>query len=520
MADNKAKNNTDSNKGVFEAGTNQNYRCEGPFVENPPGSLKKLVGTNLSLWDISKSHKEVSLISFNKKEYSEKEKKDRQILAVGRKNINGVERYYIKTGLYAGRITYNGVIFDIQPDCNELLFKQMLNYANHIYIDKTDELGKKQKDNKFLLIEYLFLSSLQRVSVLGLPQEYSKKNYHDLKVHGGLDVKNYIKKDIPFKGKISSQKNERHYVQCIVDVLYSALKACRGEIERNFTRLSVIKSELSASYSGKFPSIQIMQNAQNHKSLHNPVYSDFKRTLMFAEVVIRQNSILPDNSKEAKSKASGYLLDIASLWEVYLEHVLREGLKDEWIVSAQEEINLYKGCFFARPNYPDFVLRKKDDNNKVAILDAKFKRMGFKNGDVDRSDLHQIHSYAGYYREKGDTVVLCSLIYPLSVDLEKEEKTEKKYFKNRSTTLYGIDKSETTFAIDGIYKGKKIVENKKQNEDNENFTINFIDEDEESNSYKNIEVDDVEGYKVADAEADFIRRINELLEKSENKKSS
>lgn len=496
MADKKKKTikkGDSSNSGVFGALTNQNYYCEGPFVTTPTSALKKLAGSSLYLSDISETHKEISLISFSKKELSETEQKKRLILAIEKKGTGGEEKYYIKTGLYAGRITYNGVTFGIQPDCNDALYKHMLRYANHIYLDESDELGKENEKNSFPLIEYLFLSSLQRVSVLGLPQEYSKQRYHDLKVHGGLDIQNFIKKDIPFKGKISSQKNERHYVQCIVDVLYAAMKACKGEIEREFRGLSLIKNELSSSYSGKFPSQQTIQNAQSHRSLHNPMYADFKRTLTFAEIVIRRNSVLPDKSKDAKNKASGYLLDIASLWEVYLEHILREGL-DEWDVFAQEELNLYNGCFFERPNYPDLVLRKKDDPSKVVVLDAKFKKMRLENEDVDRNDLHQIHSYAGYYRERGDTVVLCGLIYPLS--LEKPVNNEE--------NLYGLDKPKTLFVIDGIYKGKNLG----QKEKNEIDDVGAAEED----GY--IPEDNDEKYSYKNAETEFISRLNGYIDEA------
>ncbi len=500
---NQSKNSTSSKSGVFETHTNQNYYYDNP-VDKPSLALIKLAGSSLYLSDISETHKEISLISFNKKEFSEKEKRERLILAVEKKNSKDGEQFYIKTGLYAGRITYSGVTFDIQPDCSDALYRHMLKYANHIYIDETDGWGKKNEKNSFPLIEYLFLSSLQRVSVLGLPQEYSKQKYHDLKVHGGLDIQNFIKKDIPFKGKISSQKNERHYVQSIVDVLYAALKSCKGEIERGFKRLSLIKNELSTSYSGKFPSQQTIQNAQNHKSLYNPMYVDFKRTLTFAEIVIRHNTVLPDKSKEAKDKASGYLLDIASLWEVYLETVLHDALKEEWNISSQEELNLYDGCFFARSNYPDFVLQKKDDPSKVIILDAKFKKMGsikvdekkrIKNADVDRNDLHQIHSYAGYYREKGCKVVLCGLIYPLS--LEKLTQNNAK--------LYGLDGSKTLFVIDGIYKGMK----------SEQKNPAKMDATDESTENENSEISEEldKEYSYVKAEKAFINRLQEYLNK-------
>ena len=89
-------------------------------------------------------------------------------------------------------------------------------------------------------------------------------------------------------------------------------------------------------------------------------------------------------------------------------------------------------------------MRHKD--GRLVVLDAKFKKMDFyrHNGysDVDRTDLFQIQSYAGYYREKGENIILCGLIYPLS-----QNPIDNK------TYLYGPGISDINFIIDGIYIG-------------------------------------------------------------------
>lgn len=493
----KTKKGLGKNSETVSAYTNQNFKNKWPGAEkNPPENLQELVkkgNLNLTLGEI-KSEREITIISFQKREFDDDD--TRLVLAVEKqfeKNSESDEikyNYFVKTGLYAGRITCGNVVFDIRPDCNQVLFERMLDSTNHIYIDKTEDNGKYEKDHRFPLIEYLFLSSLQRVSILGLPQEYTKQKYHDIKVHGDLDVQNYIKKDIPFTGKISSQKNERHYVQSIVDVLYFAMKACKGDVEKKFKRLGLIKNELKESFSGRFPSLQTIKLAQNHRVLNNPMFADFRQTLKFAEIVIKHNTILPD-ALEATEKASGYLLDIASLWEAYLEDLLRRKMPN-WTVFAQEELNLYQGCFFARQNYPDLVLRKKDDSKKVAILDAKFKRMQFDGGDVDRDDMFQIHSYAGYYCKKGDDVVLCGLIYPLGKEITKEELSRNK------ANLYGLDSSKTVFVVDGVYKGEKI-KNSAEIPKNGESEVSVAEENDKN-------------YDVVAAEKNFINRIKSILD--------
>lgn len=490
---------------TISATTNQNFYNEKPEFFSQISGFSDLVGTSFSLWDIKQYHKEVSLVSFSsRKKQTRKELEKELVLAIEKgpvleriesKKKKNIQQYYVKTGLYAGRITINDVTFDIKPDCNDSLYKRMLNFANHIYVDKNTENGNKDKNSDFPVIKYLFLNSLQKVSVLGLPQEYSKRKYHDMNVHGGVDVQNYIKKDIPFTGRISSQKNERHYVQDIVDILYFALKACDKTLSGDFQRLNLMKNELCASLSRKFPTARTIKKAQSHRVLNNPMFADFKDTLQFAELVIHHENIIP-NSEESKSKMSGYLLDIASLWEVYLERLLLRNL-GEWRLSAQEELKLYNGCFFERPNYPDLVLRKKDDPSKVVVLDAKFKKMQFRNTDVDRGDLHQIHSYAGYYRENGNKIVLCGLIYPLS--LEKPANNEE--------NLYGLDKPKTLFVIDGIYKGKKSKqENSQKTDDNADKPA----EDENSEIPEELDKE----YSFVEAEEAFIKRMQNYLNKA------
>lgn len=400
----------------------------------------------ITLKDVNKNQDKFELMdfSYNKKQYFKRDDEQRLVFQLA-KTID--DNYYVKTGLYAGVITIKGITFNIMPK-NIALFKRMLNFANNIYVDKTESNSEKsQEPSDFPLFEYLFLTSLKKASVLGFPQEYTKIQYHDIRVHGNIDVNSYIKKDIPFKGKLSSKRNERQYVQCIVDVLSAALSACKNDIQNMFPNLSFVSSELKAAASGRRPTLETIQKAKNHRALHNPMFAPFRRTLDYAELILRKQNLISSGEEKSSNKISGYLLDVASLWELYLENLLRNNFQSEgWTISAQEELSLYEHTFFARPNYPDLVMRHED--GRLVVLDAKFKKMDFArdhygNCDVDRTDLFQIQSYAGYYREKGENIVLCGLIYPLS----KQDHVQ--------TLLYGLENSQVKFIVDGIFVGNE-----------------------------------------------------------------
>ena len=420
-----------------------------PQKRNKPLDLQKILkdfpSNPITLENITNNRENFEVINLKNTNGKTISKDDEQRLVFQlAKTID--DNYYVKTGLYAGVITIKGITFNIMPK-NIALFKRMLNFANNIYVDKTESNSEKsQEPSDFPLFEYLFLTSLKKASVLGFPQEYSKVEYHDIRVHGNIDVNSYIKKDIPFIGKLSSKRNERQYVQCIVDVLSAALSACKNDIQKMFPNLSFVSSELKAAASGRRPTLETIQKAKNHRALHNPMFAPFRRTLDYAELILRKQNLISSDNEEASNKISGYLLDVASLWELYLENLLRNNFQSEgWTISAQEELSLYEETFFARNNYPDLVMRHED--GRLVVLDAKFKKMDFArdrygNCDVDRTDLFQIQSYAGYYREKGENIVLCGLIYPLSQDPI-----------DNKTYLYGPGISDINFIIDGIYIG-------------------------------------------------------------------
>ena len=415
-----------------------------PQKGNTPLDLQKILkdfpSNPITLENITNNRENFEVINLKKT----KDVEQRLIFQLLKSNDNN---YYVKTGLYAGVITIKGITFNIIPK-NIALFKRMLNFANNIYVDKTESNSEKsQEPSDFPLFEYLFLTSLKKASVLGFPQEYTKIQYHDIRVHGNIDVNSYIKKDILFKGKLSSKRNERQYVQCIVDVLSAALSACKNDIQKMFPNLSFVSSELKAAASGRRPTLETIQKAKNHRTLHNPMFAPFRRTLDYAELILRKQNLISSDEEKSSNKISGYLLDVASLWELYLENLLRNNFQSEgWTISAQEELSLYEHTFFARNNYPDLVMRHED--GRLVVLDAKFKKMDFAldhygNCDVDRTDLFQIQSYAGYYREKGENIILCGLIYPLS---------QKNPIENK-TYLYGPGISDINFIIDGIYTG-------------------------------------------------------------------
>ncbi|MBB6370016.1 McrC family protein [Chryseobacterium shigense] len=430
---------------------NHNFYEEAPILEstlsksfdvNKSGvkHLQKLFSSVYELKLGAEQLKQVKVLNFkSKRNKIFKEDEERLILKLYSKEKEEKE-YYIQTGLYAGILFHKGCKINITTRYGGAFLKRMLNFVNDIYVDNEQIQAKKDEtENQFLfIIAHLFIQSLEKVVVLGLPQQYQKQQERSQKVRGSINFSDYLKRDIPFQGKLTTTFRERIYAQEIVDVLYLALRKLESVFGKEIhSRLLGLCQLLKQQYSGCFVNYETIQKAKRHQSIYNPMYRGFKKVLEYAEIILLNKDLMPDYEKQNLT-TSGYLFDIAELYEIYLEKLLSRNFP-EWFVSGQVELPIYQKQFYHRSFFPDLIMKHKT-SGKIIVLDAKFKRIEMQNRDVDRADLHQIHSYSGYYKNE---LIASGLIYPLSKKLNLD--------KSHSNSLYGNDNNNIGFIVDGIY---------------------------------------------------------------------
>ena len=383
--------------------------------------------------------KQIKVFHFKSKRIFEQDE-ERLILKLYSKENEKEKKYFIQTGVYAGVLFYKGCKINITTKYGDTFLKRMLNFVNDIYVDNEPIQAKADEtENQFLfIIAHLFIQSLEKAVVLGLPQQYQKQQERSQKVRGSINFNDYLKRDIPFQGKLTTTFRERMYIQEIIDVLYLALKKLESVFGKEIhSRLLGLSQFLKQQYSGRFASYETIQRAKTYQTINNPMYRGFKKVLEYAEIILLNKDLIPDNDKKSL-ETIGYLFDIAELYEIYLEKLLSRNFP-EWSVSGQVDIPIYKQQFYRRSIFPDLIMKHKE-TGKIIVFDAKFKKMEMQNNDIDRSDLHQIHSYSGYYQ---NNLIASGLIYPLSKQLDVE--------KSYSETLYGNNNNDVLFIIDGIY---------------------------------------------------------------------
>ncbi|MCJ8154843.1 McrC family protein [Chryseobacterium sp. SSA4.19] len=304
----------------------------------------------------------------------------------------------------------------------------------------------------------MFLQKLEKASILGLPKRFQNVNERLNTVRGKVEFNSFIKRDIPFQGKVSVHYRDRSDIQEIIDVLFYTLYIIKNRYSSNsLFKVRNVYNELLSKYSKIKPKSDTIFKAKSHPVLANPLFVQFKKVLELAEVIIK--SFSPDFNQESKKQISGNLYNTSELFELYIEKILKSNLKG-WNLDAQKEISIYKNHFFSRKMIPDFILHNVNQD-KYAILDAKFKTMNYNYLDVDREDIFQLHTYSYYYHDKN---VLSGLVYPL----QKEVDVSRKHISNT------LDQYSNRFGIFGVELNKN--SNIKSIKESESKFINQINE--------------------------------------------
>jgi len=381
----------------------------------------------------------------------------------------GEEENYVEitTFGYVGRFTYAKVEFDISYRFGDVLLDRMITKVNDFDVKSLDSESKpsnKKSSNDSLAMKILYMNfifRLEKLSMLGIPKSYERIEHHDSKLKGQIDINRFIKKDMPYQGKISSVSYEQCYVQDILDVLYGALKVVEGSMQKLVDdRLFQIKNLIYNHADRRFVNERTIENAIYHKSIQNSLYAEFKQLLEISGYIIRNN-----NKQEYKANATfrGLIFDVSLLWESYLYELLKEKFEvDDWKVIHEDECDVYHNMFFARGLKPDIVIKNKN-LKKIIVLDAKSKSMKFQRGggdgawgDLDRSDFFQINTYMTYYNQQGYEVLAGGLLYPIEAEFDCRFNDEIECiedYRNRkahSESWFGSSNTNTKFIVDGI----------------------------------------------------------------------
>ena len=351
-------------------------------------------------------------------------------------------------GNYIGRFTFEEQEYVINSRFGKELEAELLKTIDSAFFSSGGSVAGVSGDIPMDYVLYAsFISRLKLAKLSGFPSVYKKIPFRDYALHGSLDVKNFIKKDQPFTGKISSCKSSRVPDEVVARVL---LKAYDILVRKNpkFTLYDKeIRNFLLANANGEMKSVKDINVALNSKSVMNELYKDYKTALQIARVIILQDSRYA-NENAVKNLNFGYLLYAPNLFELYVERLIRSVL-DEFGGKFRLETQYKIPCFDLRL---DFAI--KDEKGKIlAVLDAKYRH--FYNTFLCKTDRKNLMQIKKYMKKSGSNIGM--LIYAKS-DVFNGSENIRHSPENKIFILSVLKNDNKTFADEFKKYLKKILE--------------------------------------------------------------
>ncbi|MBR6123571.1 hypothetical protein IKQ19_08280 [Candidatus Saccharibacteria bacterium] len=324
-------------------------------------------------------------------------------------------------------------------DKNYFLHYMLQKICNVAYTPRTHS----GEESFFDFLYYLFPAYLNVAMKQGIYRAYVTREYNDANVRGPIDVARHIRCNIPFNGKIAYHTREyttdnfvtqliRHTIEYIRSLSFGDSVLNGSLISDSVDNVKLIESATS-SYNRNARQ-QII--SKNLRPITHPYYTAYEplRKLCLAILMHKKLSYGEDSTNQI----NGILFDGASLWEEYLNRVLKKGLK----VDLKHPNNrTHEGAQYLFKNddnqnrrwiFPDFMIgcdtAKGQVDSAEAIIDAKYKIL---DGGIDRDDSFQMLAYLSRFKSKQGF-----LIHPV----KKDEGTQEP----KIMTLYNDDSVKLT----------------------------------------------------------------------------
>ena len=272
-------------------------------------------------------------------------------------------------------------------DKRQFFFHYMLQRVCGVNVLNMNTLPDEKDVWDFLI--YLFPVLLKKAMAQGIFRTYRVFEYNDNRLHGNIDVARFLRRDIPFAGRIAYSTREHtpnnHVIQLIRHTVEfirrrnSMLLSIDSEMRQIISEIFHITPDYDEHDRGRIISM-------NLRPVHHPYYSAYTALQKICLQILRHERI---TFGEKNGEICGIVFDAAWLWEEYLAKVFAESKAFSGVVHPQNKLKKFPVHFLQSkrsPHYPDFY-----DENRHIVMDAKYKKLD--NNGMGREDMFQLISY-------------------------------------------------------------------------------------------------------------------------------
>ena len=322
----------------------------------------------------------------NDLEYSPDLDKDQKILETVNQEI--------KTGNIIGFLGYGQERLTISSrfssESDDYFLHYLLQKVLHINLTSLD-VALSREDKLYQLLMYLFPKYLQTALRKGLYKEYQRFSHNDSHVKGVIDVRNHLKKNLPFTGNIAYTTREFTYdnplmqlVRHTIEYIKNQKSIGQGVLDNLSTSRENVAEIVRVTPSYKLADRAKIIRGNQSKPIRHAYFHEYRKLQELCLMILNQEK---HGLGYQDQKIHGILFDVAWLWEEYVHTLLPKDF-----IHPRNKEKLGGISVFSvgkRKVYPDFY-----DRERKIVLDAKYKKLEFTEKGINREDLFQLISYS------------------------------------------------------------------------------------------------------------------------------
>ena len=300
----------------------------------------------------------------------------------------------IKTGNVIGflgcgqeRLTISSRFSD---ESNDHFLHYLLQKVLHINLTSLD-VALSREDKLYQLLMYLFPKYLQAAIRKGLYKEYQRFSHNDSHVKGVIDVRNHLKKNLPFTENIAYTTREFTYDNPLMQLIRHTIEYIKnqksigqGVLDNLLTSRENVAEIVRVTPSYKLADRAKIIRGNQSKPIRHAYFHEYRKLQELCLMILNQEK---HGLGYQDQKIHGILFDVAWLWEEYVHTLL-----PKYFIHPRNKEKLGGISVFSvgkRKVYPDFY-----DRERKIVLDAKYKKLEFTEKGINREDLFQLISYS------------------------------------------------------------------------------------------------------------------------------
>ena len=273
---------------------------------------------------------------------------------------------------------------------NDHFLHYLLQKVLHINLTSLD-VALSREERLYQLLMYLFPKYLQAAIRKGLYKEYHQFSHNDSNVKGVIDVRNHLKKNLPFTGNIAYTTREFTYdnplmqlVRHTIEYIKNQKSIGQGVLDNLSTSRENVSEIVRVTPSYKLADRAKIIRVNQSKPIRHAYFNEYRKLQELCLMILNQEK---HGLGYQDQKIHGILFDVAWLWEEYVHTLLPKDF-----IHPRNKEKLGGISVFSvgkRKVYPDFYHKEL----KI-VLDAKYKKLEKAEKGINREDLFQLISYS------------------------------------------------------------------------------------------------------------------------------